>query len=229
MLRPARRDKMRLKQLLGILLLCVVCATTAAAAGSTMTDVSVATQGAMTTVTIRATGAFTHTEYRPTDSLLLVDMAGVSAAKLDGRMQKVQTAGVTSYRVMGYKGVGGADVARLEITLAPGAAVSFSEGTDQLAVHVSSSDHSYGPAEAAKHSAIETVKRQAEADPSATVAKPTAVNRIPETNTAETKPVTVRTVGVTRHNGSVAVEIVSSGAIQPKAMKLTGPDRVVID
>src|SRR6185369_14449014 len=41
--------------------------------------------------------------------------------------------------------------------------------------------------------------------------------------------VTVRNVGVTRHNGAVAVEIVSSGVIQPKAMKLTGPDRVVID
>src|SRR5258707_14661110 len=90
--RNARRDKMRLKQLLGILLLCVVCATTAAAAGSTMTDVSVATQGATTTVTIRATGAFTHTEYRPTDNLLLVDMAGGSAAKPARRIQKVRTA-----------------------------------------------------------------------------------------------------------------------------------------
>ncbi|MBI2678539.1 MAG: type IV pilus secretin PilQ [Candidatus Koribacter versatilis] len=217
---------MRLKQLLGILLLCVVCATTAAAAGSTMTDVSVATQGATTTVTIRANGAFTHTEYRPSDSLLLVDLAGVSAAKLDGRLQKVQTAGVTSYRVMGYRGVGGADVARLEITLAPGAAVSFSEGTDQLVVRVDAGDHSYGPAEAANHAAIETVKSQAQAEPSATVTK-TAVNHTSETKTA--KPVTIRTVGVTRHNGALAVEIVASGAIQPKAMKLTKPDRVVID
>jgi len=108
---------MRLKQLLGIFLLLVVCATTAVAAGTQMTDVSVASQGAATTVTIRATGAFTHTEYRPTDTLLLVDLTGVSAAKLDGRMQKLQAAGVTSYRVMGYKGAGGADVARLEITL----------------------------------------------------------------------------------------------------------------
>ncbi|MDP9268359.1 MAG: type IV pilus secretin PilQ [Acidobacteriota bacterium] len=216
---------MRLKQLLCILLLSVVCATTAAAAGTQMTDVSFATQGATTTVTIRATGAFTHTEYRPTDTLLLVDMTGVSAAKLDGRMQKVQAAGVSSYRVLGYKGVGGADVARLEITLAPGAVVSFSEGADGLAVHVNASERSYGPAEAARPSALETVKRQAQADPSQTVA-----NKTTETKAARAAmPVTVRNVGVTRHNGEVAVEIVSSGAIQPKAMKLTGPDRVVID
>src|SRR4051812_36091984 len=160
---------MRLKHLLGIVLLSVVCATTAAAAGTQMTDVSVATQGQATTVTIRATGAFTHTEYRPTDNLLLVDMAGVSAAKLDGRMQKVQAAGVTSYRVVAYKGVGDADVARLEITLAPGAAVSFSENANGLAIHVNASERSYGPAEAAKPSAIETVKSQAQAAPSQAV------------------------------------------------------------
>src|ERR1041384_2106070 len=106
---------MRLKQLLGIVLLLVVCATTAAAAGSQMTDVAIASQGTASTVTIHATGAFTHTEYRPTDTLLLVDMTGVSAAKLDGRMQKLQAPDLVSNHVMGYKGAAGVDVARLEL------------------------------------------------------------------------------------------------------------------
>jgi type IV pilus assembly protein PilQ len=203
---------MRLKQLLGIILLVVVCATTAAAAGSQMTDVSLATQGSATTLTIRATGAFTHTEYRPTDNLLLVDMTGVSAANLDGKHQKVQSAGVTSYRVVGYKGAGGAEVARVEITLAPGAVVTFTDGAGTLAVHVDASNTT--SAAETKPAASQTATRQAQAKPS---------------HATETKPAVVRNVGVTRHNGAVAIEIVASGAIQPKAMKLTAPDRVVID
>lgn len=203
---------MRLKQLLGIILLVVVCATTAAAAGTQMTDVALATQGSATTLTIRATGAFTHTEYRPTDNLLLVDMTGVSAASLDGKHHKVQSAGVTSYRVVGYKGAGGADVARVEIALAPGAAVTFAEGAGTLAVRVDASNTT--SAAETKPAAMQTAKSPAQAKPSHAI---------------ETRPAVVRNVGVTRHNGAVAVEIVASGAIQPKAMKLTAPDRVVID
>jgi type IV pilus assembly protein PilQ len=210
------------QKLLVIVLLLAVCATTAAAAGSQMTEVSVATQETATTVTIHATGAFTHTEYRPTDTLLLVDMTGVSAARLDGRMQKLQAPGVASYHVLGYKGVDGAEVARLELALAPGAAVSFKDGADTLVIHVDASNHSYGPAEAAKPAALETVKRQAQAQ-TAPTAKPAPMQLM------TAKPVTVSNVGVTRHNGAVAVEITASGALQPKAMKLTSPDRVVID
>ena len=217
---------MRLKQLLGIVLLLVVCATTAAAAGSQMTDVAIASQGTASTVTIHATGAFTHTEYRPTDTLLLVDMTGVSAAKLDGRMQKLQAPGLVSYHVMGYKGAAGVDVARLELTLAPGAAVTFSDAADTLAVHVDASTHSYGPAEVAKPAAIETVKRQAQAAPS-TESK--FAETKPVVSAKSGKPVVVRNVGVTRQKGELAIEIVANGAMQPKAMTLTGPDRVVID
>ena len=202
---------MRLKQLLGIFVLLVVCATTAAAAGTQMTDVAVANNGNATTVTIHATGAFTHTEYRPTDSMLLVDMTGVSAASLDGHMQTLHGP-IVSYTVLGFKGVGGADVARLEMTLAPGAVVSFSEGSDSLAVHV-----------AVNAGAVKTAFMQAspaQAEPMHAAANKPAVSA---------RPVTVRNVGVTRHNGTLAVEILASGAVQPKAMKLTGPDRVVID
>ncbi|HSE47813.1 MAG TPA: type IV pilus secretin PilQ [Terriglobales bacterium] len=203
---------MRLKQLLGVFLLVVVCATTAAAAGSQMKDVSVATQGSAATITIRATGAFTHTEYRPTDNLLLVDLTGVSAADLDGRHQKVASESVTSYRVVGYKGAAGADVARVELTLAPSAVVTFRESEGTLAVHVDASN----PISAAetKPAAMQTAKSQAQAKPS---------------HVAETKPAVVRNVGVTQVGGAAAIEIVASGAIQPKAMKLTAPDRVVID
>jgi len=54
---------MKLKQLLGILLLTMVCSTVAAAAGTQLTQVSAKHVGDATLVNIQATGAFTHTEY----------------------------------------------------------------------------------------------------------------------------------------------------------------------
>ena len=74
---------MRLKQLLGVILLLVATAT-AAAAASQLTDLNVAGNGNVTTVTFRANGTFTHNEYRPTDNLLLVDLAGVAPARFAG-------------------------------------------------------------------------------------------------------------------------------------------------
>ena len=126
---------MRLKQLLGILLLPCI-ATAMAAAGSQLTQVSVTSEGGATNVTLHATGPFTHTEYRPTDNLLLVDLAGVSAAKMDGKTHPLTAANVVSYRVLGYKSSDGSDVARVELTLAAGAPVKLSDGADQVNVQV---------------------------------------------------------------------------------------------
>src|SRR5512138_2360555 len=125
---------MRLKQLLGILLLAVVSVTIAAAAVSHMTGVNVATHGDATTVTIQASGAFTHTEYRPSDNLLLVDLAGVSPGSMEGKTQALNTPAVASYRVLGFKGAGGSDVARVEFTLAPSAGVHISDSPKGLMV-----------------------------------------------------------------------------------------------
>ena len=72
---------MRQKQLLGQLTLLLVLSTVGMAANSQLTNVSAAAQGNATVITLHASGAFTHTEYRPTDTLLLVDLSGVSAGK----------------------------------------------------------------------------------------------------------------------------------------------------
>ena len=135
---------MRLKQLLGILLLPVVLGTIAAAAVSQLTNVNVVPQDNATTVTIQANGVFTHTEYRPSDNLLLVDLAGVSAGSMEGKAQAVKLPGVASYRVLGFKGAGGTEVARVELTLAPDAGVHISEGSHALLVKVTRfTDHSF--------------------------------------------------------------------------------------
>jgi type IV pilus assembly protein PilQ len=196
---------MRAKQLLKILVPLVVFTAMAVAAEPQLAEVTAVAQDGASLVTIRATGAFTHTEYRPAENLLLVDLAGVTAGKLEGTEHKLQVPGVRGYRVVGYKGSSGAAVVRVELTLAPNAGVSLSEETNALLVQVTSTGAA--PAKAAA------------ASPSAQNApKPVAG-----------KPVLIQDVSVVRGEDGMNVEIRGSGPMQSKVMKLTNPDRVVVD
>src|SRR3954447_13883074 len=127
---------MKLKQLLGILLLTTVCSTVAAAAGNQLTQVSAKHVGDATLVSIQATGAFTHTEYRPSENLLLVDMTGVSASNLSGKTRLLNAPNVVGYRVLEYKASSGTTVARIELTMAKGTGVSVSDARNALMVKV---------------------------------------------------------------------------------------------
>jgi type IV pilus assembly protein PilQ len=209
---------MRLKQLLGIFLLLLVLSTMAAASASLLTDVGVQAKDNATTLTIRANGAFTHTEYRPTDNLLLVDLAGVSAAKMENRSRDLrgQFPGVDSYRVVAYKGTNGSSITRVELTLAANAIVNVDESKNALSVHVSSkAPVAVVPAETSP--VVAHSNAVAKAEP--------ATSRIAHSG----KPVQVRNVSVARGKDGMNVEIVASGAVEPKVIKLTSPDRVVID
>src|SRR5579864_9363022 len=126
---------MRLKQLLGIVLLA---SATAMAAGtvSQLGGVLVKNQDSAAVITILANGTFTHKEYRPTDNLMLVDLAGVTIAQPDTKVHEVSAPGVKSYRVASYRAGDGTEVARLELTLAPGAKVDVSEVQGGLELHV---------------------------------------------------------------------------------------------
>jgi type IV pilus assembly protein PilQ len=128
---------MRLKQLLGIVLLASVSAM-AAATVSQLGGVLVKNQDSAAVITILASGTFTHTEYRPTDNLMLVDLAGVSIANHDANVHEIGAPGVRSYRVTGYRSAVGAEVARLELALAPGARVNVSDVAGGLELRVSS-------------------------------------------------------------------------------------------
>jgi len=193
---------MTLKQLLGILLLpCIACAM--AAAGPQLTQVSVGTEGGATNITLHATGPFTHTEYRPSDNLLLVDMAGVSAAKMDGKSHALNGPNAVSYRVLGYKSGDGSDVSRVEIGLAAGAQVKLSDGADQVNVQVSGN----GSASSAAKAQPRPVEMPAKSPKLATIQKLTMVHG----------------------RDGIELEIVSNAPLSPKAAKLTGPDRLVLD
>ncbi len=198
---------MRLKQLLGISLLLLVLSAVAMAA-SQLTQVRVAGQGNSTSIVLQTSGAFTHTEYRPTDNLLLVDLAGVSAGRYKESVQPVNRPGVNSYRVLDYTGAGGAQITRLEIAIAPQAQVTVMEADGGLQVHVA---------------ADKAVAAPKPAQPVAAAPQKAA------TTTASGAPVRVNHLAVVRGRDGAQVEIAASAPLTPKVMKLTAPDRVVLD
>jgi type IV pilus assembly protein PilQ len=192
---------MRLKQLLGIILLASATAL-AAATVSQLGGVLVKNQESAAVITILANGTFTHTEYRPTDNLMLVDLAGVSIANQDAKVHEVAAPGVRSYRITGYRSASGAEVARMELTLARDAKVNVAEVEGGLELRVSGS-----PAMTTATSDVAT-------------ASPT------HKTVAATR---IREISVAQSSDALNIEISGSGPMTARTMKLTHPDRVVVD
>jgi type IV pilus assembly protein PilQ len=198
-------QKLVLGTLMAVLVLGAIPLSVAAA--PQLVQVMAAVQGNATVVTIRANGPFTHTEYRPADNLLLVDLSGISASGLDEKTHQLQVPGASAYRVLGYKGASGSDVARVEITLAPNVGVSVNEGENELNVRLTG----------AASSAPETAET------------PAAPPATPAPARAASAAVSLRDVQVSRVAQGIEVSIVATGPLTPKAMTLTAPDRLVID
>jgi type IV pilus assembly protein PilQ len=207
------RIVMRLKQLLGVLFLLLILSMMAVAAGPQLTSVNVTGQAQASTIVLHASGAFTHTEYRPVDNMLLVDLSGVAAGALKETGKAVNLPGVVSYRVLGYTGNRGAEVTRVEITLHPGSVVNVSEIAGGLQVQVAAG--------------AGTATSQPRLVPAA-LKTPEPAKAAPASHPAS-HPVLVRNIAVARGKGGMQVEISASGPITPKLMKLTGPDRIVVD
>jgi type IV pilus assembly protein PilQ len=222
---------MRLKQLLGVFATLLLCAVLAAGATSQLTNVSVGSQAGVTTVTLQTTGTFSHNEYRPAETLLLVDLTGVSAGKLNERQLALEGPAVKSYRVLGYKGANGAEVTRLELILAEKADFNVSETKGGLQVRIGTKDAlAAAPKVEAKPSVAKSEPKTsvAKAEPKLPVETKPAVERtsVPAASASNGRS-TISHVAVAQ--GSNGLEIVVDGASSAKATKLTGPDRIVLD
>ena len=205
---------MRLKQLLGVSVTLLALAGAAVAAGSQLTNVSVASEGTSTTVTLHTTGAFTHNEYRPAQNMMLVDLTGVSAGKLQERTRSLETAGVKSYRVLTYTGTSGTEVTRIELALMPGAAVQVDKQDSDLTLKVTG-----GEVAASVSTPAETPA----------VAAPVVAAATPVPAAPSASPVLIRHVSVTRGANGMEVSISPKTSTPATAMALSGPDRLVID
>jgi len=224
-----RRATMRLKQLLGVFALLVMICTVTVAANSQLTTVSGAAKGNATVMTVHANGSFTHNEYRPADNLLLVDLTGISAGKLQDKEQSLNLPGVKSYRVLSYKGASGADVTRLEIALTDANEVQVTEMKGGLLVRVSGKGDATAvasaPAAAPKKEMAAATTPVMPAATKPTAAKATAAP-VAKADTADA-PASIRKIAVS--HGPSGLEVAIHGVTSAKAMKLTGPDRIVLD
>jgi type IV pilus assembly protein PilQ len=195
---------MRLRQLLGTTLLAV--ATMATASASQLSGVLVKNHENAGEITILATGTFTHTEYRPADNLILVDLAGVSLSHPDPKVHTVFAPGVRSYRIQSYRSPAGEEVARVEITLLKGAHATVSDVEGGVRLNVSGAPARVPSKEDIAAAAGSTLR----SSPSSAIAR-------------------VQGISVSRGAEGLNVEITGSGPLTARTMKLTGPDRLVID
>ena len=193
---------MRVKQLLGMILLAGVMTAPAAGSASQLAGVQVENRNQASILTILANGPFTHTEYRPTDNLMLVDLAGVSAGHQDAAIHPVSSGAVKSYRVVGYRLASGAEVARVELTLLPGATTRVNDIKGGVEVRISGNR-----ALAPTGSAVEPNVH------------PNAAGHLSH----------ISSITVTHGADGVSVEVMGSGAMTAKTLTLNGPDRIVMD
>ncbi|HYX52750.1 MAG TPA: AMIN domain-containing protein, partial [Candidatus Limnocylindrales bacterium] len=204
---------MRLKQLLGTILLGMSAVSMAVASDSQLSGVLVKSHDNAGVVTILASGTFTHTEYRPTDTVMLVDLAGVSLPQQDAKLHSVYAPGVRSYRIQSYRSPSGSDVARIELNLMPGARAQVSDVTGGLQIEVSGASAVPSPKEIA---ALADRRMNAASAGTSSVVASSAIAHISN-------------VAVTHSADGVNIEIAGSGPMTAKTMKLTGPDRLVVD
>lgn len=194
---------MRLKQLLGNIVLAVGTTAMATASVSQLSGVLVKSREGAGVVTILASGAFNHTEYRPANNLMLVDLAGVSIANPNPVVHVVYAPGVRSYRVLGYRSASGAETARVELNLLPGAKVDVSDIAGGVELRVTGAP------------AAVPSKEEIAAYAGALSGK---------------GPVShIRAVSVSRGQQGLNVEITGSGPLTAKTMTLKSPDRLVLD
>jgi type IV pilus assembly protein PilQ len=177
----------------------------------------------------QSTGAFDYTTYRPSESLYVLDLSGVSAGDSAGA-KVVPSEFVKSYRVTSYS-AGQKPVVRVEILLRPGVEPRL-QRTDnhELMLLVSAN----GNADAsAKPVAITTAPAPQGVAPQAHTAAPAAV-KTASTRTAPAASATtgyeaIKQVSLAQNGDKTEVNITGSAKLDYKVTRLSNPDRIVLD
>jgi type IV pilus secretin PilQ/predicted competence protein len=159
-----------------------------------------------------ANAPFEYTTYRPSASLYVLDLSGVSAAGPAGA-RVVPSDLVKSYRITGYS-VGDKPVVRVEVLMAQGLEPRLErKDPEDLTLLVSRTSPGPTPVTApATSPAIAPVS-----------AKPADMTR------ASTVLPSIRQIHLTQDAGRTEVNISGSAALAYHAMRLYNPDRLVLD
>jgi type IV pilus assembly protein PilQ len=155
----------------------------------------------------QASGPFEYTTYRPSASLFVLDLSGVSAADPAGA-RVVSSDLVKSYRELTYD-AGNKPVVRLEILLSDGVEPRVERnGSQDLTVLVSRTTDPASSAPALKPAA----------ERSAEPIRPTA-----------TASESIQQVSLAQADGQTEVSVLGSGHLTYHASRLQNPDRLVLD
>ena len=185
--------------------------TLAAAADAPVVHVKAEVKDGTVSLQAEANAPFEYTSYRPSESLYVLDLSGVSSADPAGA-RVVSSDLVKSYRVTSYT-AGNKPVVRVEILMAQGVDPRLErKDPDDLTLLVSRASGAASGAAPASLPAVTPVS-----------AKPVDVARPSE------GPLSIRQIHLTQDGGRTQVNISGSGALTYHAMRLHNPDRLVLD
>ena len=169
----------------------------------------------------QANAPFEYTTYRPSQSLLVLDLSGVSAGDSAGA-RVIPSELVKSYRVSTYT-AGPKPVVRVEVLLRAGVEPKIARtGNDELSLTVSSNGNADGGATAAPASATTATPAPAAITPVAAKTSETKLS-IPSSVQA------IETVKLNQNGQQTEVNVVGSGKLNYKVTRLQNPDRIVLD
>jgi type IV pilus assembly protein PilQ len=164
------------------------------------------------TLDAQANGPFEYTTYRPSESLFVLDLSGVSAGDSSGA-RVVSSELVKSYRVSTYT-AGQKQVVRLEILVRPGVQPRLERNGNDLTFFVSAngnaSDTTDGAATAA---AVRSI-----------AVKPSDSSKAPAAG-----PATIQQVSLALNGNQTEVNVIGSSKLAYHALRLHNPDRIVLD
>ena len=169
----------------------------------------------------QANGPFEYTTYRPSESLYVLDLSGVSAGDSTGA-RVVPSEFVKSYRLTSYS-AGQKPMVRLEILLRPGVEPRLQRADNkELMLLVSAT----GNADvSAKPVAITTTP--APAIPQASV-KPASAKTQDATPTPSAFEA-IKQVSLAQNGDQIEVNVLGSGKLSYHVTRLSNPDRIVLD
>jgi type IV pilus assembly protein PilQ len=160
-----------------------------------------------------ADGPFDYTTYRPSESLYMLDLNGVSSADPAGA-RVVDSNLVKSYRVTTYAS-GQKPVVRLEVLLAAGVELRLERsGSQDLALLVSRK--------------VDVIARSSAPSPAVPSLR-SAATRSADTQAPGAILEAIEQVNLAHREGQTEVDVLGSGPLSYHAMRLQNPDRLVLD
>src|SRR5580698_1501122 len=182
------------------------------------------------TLDAQANGPFEYTTYRPSESLYVLDLSGVSAGDTSGA-RVVPSELVKSYRLTTYS-AGQKPVVRLEILLRPGITPRLARtGNQELTLFVSANGNADASAEPVAITAPPAAKPApvlGEGKPAPASLKPIAA-KSSESNGPSAEFQNIEQVNLAQVGAQTEVNVVGNAKLTYHVSRLHNPDRIVLD